>query len=97
MQIIVDRSLASPEAPSFITRFCGFGFNIIRRQIAQALDALLQVFGSPPMNEVGRCCCRIAKVECQRWPRNFGPLFKVDRLARKTILDDEDKELFSGV
>ena len=58
-----------PEAPSFITRVCGFGFHILRRQfgqapsrcllhkqlsgsgrarspqIAQALGALLQVFG----------------------------------------------------
>ena len=45
-----------PEAPSFITRVCGFGFHILRRwfgqarrarspQIAQASDALLRVFG----------------------------------------------------
>jgi len=45
-----------PEAPSFITRVCGFGFHILRRwfgqarparsaQISQASDALLWVFG----------------------------------------------------
>ncbi len=52
-----------PEAPSFIMRVCGFGFHILRRQfgqahrarspqIAQALGALLRVFGSPAMNAV---------------------------------------------
>mgnify|MGYP000669309166 FL=1 len=52
-----------PEAPSFITRVCGFGFHILRRQfgqarrarspqIAQALDALGRVFGLPVMSAV---------------------------------------------
>ena len=52
-----------PEAPSFIMRVCGSGFHILRRQfgqarrarspqIAQALGALLQAFGSPAMNAV---------------------------------------------
>ena len=52
-----------PEAPSFITRVCGFGFHILHRQfgqarrarspqIAPALGALLQAFGSPAMNAV---------------------------------------------
>ena len=52
-----------PEAPSFITRVCGFGFRILRRQlgqarrarslqIAQALDAHQRAFGSPAMNAV---------------------------------------------
>ena len=50
-----------PEAPSFITRVCGFGFHIRRfrfgqarrarsPQIAQALDALQRVFGCPEMS-----------------------------------------------
>jgi hypothetical protein len=50
-----------PEAPSFITRVCGLEFHILRRQfgqarrarspqIAQALDALLPVFGSQAMS-----------------------------------------------
>ena len=61
-----------PKAPSFITRVCEFGFHILHRQfgqarharspqIAQVLDALLRVFGFPAMNEVGRCCSRIAR------------------------------------
>ena len=52
-----------PEAPSFITRVCGFGFHILRRQfeqarrvrspqIAQALGALQRVFGCPEMSAV---------------------------------------------
>jgi len=52
-----------PEAPSFITRVCGFGFHIRRfhfgqarralsLQIAQALDALQRVFGCPEMSAV---------------------------------------------
>ena len=52
-----------PEAPSFITRVCGFGFHILRRQfgqarrarspqIAQALGARQRVFGCPAMNAV---------------------------------------------
>jgi len=52
-----------PDAPSFITRVCGFGFHILRRQfgqarrarspqIAQALDARQRVFGCPAMNAV---------------------------------------------
>ncbi len=52
-----------PKAPSFITRVCGFGFHILRRQfgqarrarspqIAQALDARQRVFGCPAMNAV---------------------------------------------
>ena len=51
----IDIDLPS-KAPSFITRVCGFGFHILwfrfgqarrarRPQIAQALGALLQVFG----------------------------------------------------
>lgn len=58
----VDSDLP-PEAPSFITRVCGFGFHILRRQfgqarrarspqIAQALDARQRVFGCPAMNAV---------------------------------------------
>ncbi len=50
-----------PEAPSFITRVCGFGFHILHRQfgqarrarrpqIAQALAALQQVFGFRAMS-----------------------------------------------
>jgi hypothetical protein len=52
-----------PEAPSFITRVRGSGFHILRGQfgqarrargpqIAQALGALLQVFGCPEMSAV---------------------------------------------
>ena len=52
-----------PEAPSFITRVCGCGFHIPcfrfgqarcarSLQIAQALDALQRVFGSPVMSAV---------------------------------------------
>ena len=52
-----------PEAPSFITRVCGFGFHILRCQfgqarrarsprIAQALDARQRVFGCPEMSAV---------------------------------------------
>ena len=52
-----------PEAPSFITRVCGFGFHILRRQfeqarrvrspqIAEALGALQRVFGCPEMSAV---------------------------------------------
>ena len=52
-----------PEAPSFITRVCGFGFHILRRQfeqarrvrspqISQALGALQRVFGCPEMSAV---------------------------------------------
>jgi len=31
----------------------------------------------------------------QRWSRNFGPVFKMDRLMRKTIHNDETKEPFA--
>ena len=58
-----------PEASSFITRVCGFGFHIRRqlgqarrarsRQVAQAIEALGRVFGCPEMSAVGRCCSRI--------------------------------------
>ena len=52
-----------PEAPSFITRVCGFGFHILRcqfgqarrtrsPQIAQAHDARQRVFGYPEMSAV---------------------------------------------
>ena len=52
-----------PEAPSFITRVCGFGFHILLRQfeqarrvrspqISQALGALQRVFGCPEMSAV---------------------------------------------
>ena len=52
-----------PEAPSFITRVCGFGFHILHRQfeqarrvrspqISQALGALQRVFGCPEMSAV---------------------------------------------
>ena len=59
----VVRDDLPPEAPSFITRVCGFGFHILRRkfeqarrarspQIAQALCALQRVFGFPAMSAV---------------------------------------------
>jgi hypothetical protein len=52
-----------PEAPSFITRVCGFEFHILGRhvgqarrarslQVSQALDAPLRVFGFPAMSAV---------------------------------------------
>ena len=52
-----------PEAPSFITRVCGFGFHILLRQfeqalrvrrphISQALGALQRVFGCPEMSAI---------------------------------------------
>jgi len=52
-----------PEAPSFITRVCGFVFHILRRrfgqarrvrspQIAQVHGALVRVFGCPVMSAV---------------------------------------------
>ena len=52
-----------PEAPSFITRVCGFGFHILLRQfeqarrvrspqISQALGALQRVFGCAEMSAV---------------------------------------------
>jgi hypothetical protein len=52
-----------PEAPSFITRVCGFGFHILHRQfgqarrarsphIAQAIDVLQPVSGFPAMSAV---------------------------------------------
>ena len=52
-----------PEAPSFITRVCRFGFHILLRQfeqarrvrspqISQALGALQRVFGCPEMSAV---------------------------------------------
>ena len=52
-----------PEAPSFITRVCGFSFHILLRQfeqarrvrspqISQALGALQRVFGCAEMSAV---------------------------------------------
>lgn len=52
-----------PEVPTFITRVCGFGCHILRRQfgqtgrarspqIAEARRALEQVFGFPTMSVV---------------------------------------------
>ena len=32
----------------------------------------------------------------KRWSREFGPFVKVDRLKRKMIHDDEEKEPFCG-
>ncbi len=59
----IKRADLPPEAPSFITGVYGFGFHILRGQfgqarrarspqIAPALGALLQAFGSPAMNAV---------------------------------------------
>ena len=35
-------------------------------------------------------------VQTQRWSRDFGPVFKVDRLMRETIQNEEAKEPFCG-
>ena len=63
LTLCVKRRRLGQQAPSFITRVCGFGFHILRRQfeqarrvrspqIAQALGALQRVFGCPEMSAV---------------------------------------------
>ena len=62
-QQMVEANDLPPEAPSFITRVCGFGFHILLRQfeqarrvrspqISQALGALQRVFGCAEMSAV---------------------------------------------